>query len=68
MNAEVKINRNEFIFNGEETVNVMEDKMDKMKQMGVVSDKCNCSVYSMATVGTGVLLAIGTIIYSIITM
>lgn len=45
-----------------------ESLMEEMKEMKVVSDKCNCSVFSMATVAGGVLLAIGTVIYSLITM
>ena len=32
----------------------------------LVSDDCNCSVYSMLTVAGGLLLAIGTVIYSLI--
>ena len=36
------------------------------EDMGV-ADGCNCSVYSMATVAGGILLAIGTVIYSVIT-
>lgn len=37
------------------------------KDMGV-AENCNCSVYSMFTVAGGILLAIGTVIYSIIAM
>jgi hypothetical protein len=68
MNAEMKFNRGEFIFDENKTLRAKENIMDEMKQMGVVSEKCNCSVYSMATVASGVLLAIGTIIYSLFTL
>ena len=41
---------------------------DENKEMGIVSDNCSCSVYSMLTVAGGILLAIGTVIYSLIVM
>ena len=67
MNAEMRFTRNEINFFGEERAENM-DNMEKMKELGVVSEKCNCSVYSMATVVGGVLLAIGSVIYSLIIM
>jgi hypothetical protein len=67
MNAEMRFTRNEINFLGEERAENM-DNMEKMKELGIVSEKCNCSVYSMATVACGVLFAIGTVIYSLITM
>lgn len=71
MNAEMKMDRKEFIIEGNQAVNKMKNctnKMDEMKELGLVSEDCNCSVYSMVTVGVGVLLAIGTVIYSLIAM
>ena len=41
---------------------------DQLKEQGIVSENCNCSVYSMITVAGGVLLALGTVIYSLIAM
>ena len=38
------------------------------QELGLVSENCNCSIYSMITVAGGILLAIGTIIYSAIVM
>ena len=38
------------------------------KELGLVSENCNCSIYSMLTVAGGILLAIGTVIYSAIVM
>ena len=68
MNAEMRFNRGEFIIDEKKTIRKQENDMDEMKRLGVVSEKCNCSVYSMATVASGVLLAIGTIIYSLFTL
>ena len=65
MNAEMKFVRREINFNSDKKESVT---MDDLKSMGVVSEKCNCSAYSMVTVAGGILLAIGTVIYSIITM
>ena len=44
------------------------NRRDENKELGLVSENCNCSVYSMFTVAGGILLAIGTVIYSIIAM
>ena len=41
---------------------------DRNQELGLVSENCNCSIYSMLTVAGGILLAIGTIIYSVIVM
>lgn len=41
--------------------------MEENKEMGIVSDKCNCSVFSMATVVLGVLMAIGAVVYAVAT-
>lgn len=38
------------------------------QELGLVSENCNCSIYSMLTVAGGILLAIGTVIYSAIVM
>jgi hypothetical protein len=43
-------------------------KRNALKEQNVVAENCNCSVYSMITVAGGVLLAIGTVIYSLIAM
>ncbi len=64
MNAEMNFTKREIKLMEREKENFM----DEMKKMNVVSDKCNCSVFSLATVGGGVLLAIGTVIYSLIAM
>ena len=65
MNAQMNFSNIGINYLREESVEKM-NGMDKMKEMGVVSEKCNCSGYSMATVAGGVLLAIGTVIYSLI--
>lgn len=67
MNAEIKITEKEMSFFRKDTEKKM-DKMDELKEMGVISDKCNCSVYSMVTVAGGILLAVGTVIFSLIAM
>ena len=41
---------------------------NEMMDMRLMSENCNCSIYSMLTVAGGILLAIGTIIYSAIVM
>ena len=41
---------------------------NKNQELGLVSENCNCSIYSMLTVAGGILLAIGTVIYSAIVM
>lgn len=64
MNAEMNFTKGEINLMGKERGNVM----DEMKEMKVVAENCNCSFYSLATVAGGVLLAIGTVIYSLITM
>lgn len=65
MNAEINFTREQMNFNAQKKESV---RMDDLKEMGIVSDKCNCSVYSMATVAGGILLAVGTVIYSLIAM
>ena len=65
MNAEMNFTRNQINFKAQKKESAT---MDDLKEMGIVSDKCNCSVYSMATVAGGILLAIGTVIYSLIAM
>lgn len=67
MNAEIKITEKKMNFLKKDTV-VKTDKMDELKEMGVISDKCNCSIYSMATVAGGILLAVGAVIFSLIAM
>ena len=47
--------------------NIQIDK-NRNQELGLVSENCNCSVYSMLTVAGGILLAIGTVIYSAIVM
>ena len=47
--------------------NIQLDK-NQNQELGLVSENCNCSIYSMITVAGGILLAIGTIIYSAIVM
>ena len=42
--------------------------VEENKELGLVSEKCNCSVFSMATVVGGVLMAIGAVVYALITM
>lgn len=67
MNAEIRFNTNDIKFSREENAKKMND-MQEMKDMNLVSEKCNCSIYSMITVAGGVLMAIGTVIYSLVTM
>ena len=43
-------------------------KRNELKEQGIVSENCNCSAYSMITVAGGILLAIGTVVYSLIAM
>lgn len=43
-------------------------KRDENKENGIVSEDCNCSVYSMLTIAGGILLAVGTVVYSLIAM
>ena len=67
MNADIRLGTDNIKFSREETMEKMND-MQEMKDMNLVSEKCNCSVYSMVTVAGGVLMAIGTVIYSLIAM
>ena len=57
------INRNE-IASGAEEINV--NGMDEMKEMGVVSDKCNCSGFSLSAIGGAILMFAGILIYTLI--
>lgn len=41
---------------------------EQLKEKGIVSENCNCSVYSMITVVAGVLLAAGAVVYSLFAM
>lgn len=43
-------------------------KENKIKELGLVSENCNCSIYSMISVAGGILLAIGTVVYSFFVM
>ena len=43
-------------------------KANEIKELGLVSENCNCSIYSMLTVAGGILLAIGTVVYSLIAL
>lgn len=43
-------------------------KRNEIKELGLVSENCNCSIYSMITVAGGILLAIGTVVYSFIAL
>ncbi len=67
MNAEMNFKRNQINLACEQS-ECSEDIMSEMQRAGVVSDKCSCSLYSMFAVAGGVLFAIGTVIYSLITM
>ncbi len=75
MNAEMNFTRNGMNFTCDpENFECKSDAhqghagMDELRKMGVLSDKCNCSVYTMLSVAGGVLFAIGTVIYSLIAM
>ncbi len=67
MNAEMNFKRNQIDFASEESESKA-DLMSGMTEAGVVSERCNCSIYSMLAVAGGVLLAIGSVVYSIIAM
>lgn len=41
---------------------------NNIEEQRLVAENCNCSVYSLLTVAGGILLAIGTVIYSVIAM
>ncbi len=71
MNAEMNFNANRISFakgdrEGNECRKASKPTMEEMKQMGVISDKCNCSVFTMISVAGGVLFAIGSVVYSLI--
>lgn len=70
MNAEMKMTEKEMKIFRKDTAEKMKkiDTVEEMKKAGVISEDCRCSVYSMATVAVGTLLAIGTVIFSLITM
>ena len=38
--------------------------MEENKEMGIVSENCNCSIFSMATVVAGALMVIGAVVYA----
>ena len=60
MNAEMNVNRNEI------NMNISFNDEEK-KEMGL-AENCNVSAYSLVTIAVGILLAIGTVIYSVIAM
>ncbi len=42
--------------------------MEENKEMGIVSENCNCSIFSMATAVAGTLMVIGAVVYAIATL
>lgn len=60
MNAEMNVNRNEIDMN-------MSFNDEEKKEMGL-AENCNVSAYSLVTIAAGILLAIGTVVYSVIAM
>ncbi len=68
MNAEMNFKNNHMNFVGSECEikKTSRPTVEDMKEMGVISDKCDCSVFTMISVAGGVLFAIGSIVYSII--
>ena len=42
--------------------------VDETKEQGLVSENCNCSIFTMSTVVCGVLLAVGAVAYALFTM
>ena len=57
MNAEMNFERKTTVGENEEN-----------RELGLVSENCNCSVFTMGTVVCGVLLAIGAVVYALFTM
>ena len=42
--------------------------VDETQEQGLVSENCNCSIFTMSTVVCGVLLAVGAVAYALFTM
>ncbi len=69
MNAEMKFTRNGLDFTHAQITDGQDERrtsMDDLKQMGVVAEDCECSAFTLWTVAGGVLLAIGTVVYALI--
>jgi hypothetical protein len=55
------MNNTESAYKKEETCN-----MDEMKEMGVISEKCNCSGFSLSAIGGAILMFAGILIYTLV--
>ena len=47
--------------------NVRDIRDIRNEEMGIACDKCNCSVYTMASVIGCVLLCVGIVVYALLT-
>ena len=48
------------------TEEIRVNDMDEMKEMGVISEKCNCSGFSLSAIGGAILMFAGILIYALI--
>ncbi len=73
MNAEMKFTENNFNFSrtdrcAKEAGRGHGADMSEMRELGVISEDCSCSVFTMLSVAGGILMAVGTVIYALLTI
>ncbi len=71
MNAEMKFTAKGFDLAhtekcDKENICVHGVSMDEMREMGVISEDCHCSLFTMISVASGILMAVGTVVYSLL--
>ena len=69
MNADLNFDYRAMINTTERTSKTEEIKvndMDEMKEMGVISESCNCSGFSLSAIGGAILMFAGILIYTLI--
>ncbi len=72
MNAEMKFTEKRFDFarteGAEKNAERRNVSMDELREMGVIAEDCHCSLFTMLSVAGGILMAVGTVVYSLIAM
>ncbi len=73
MNAEMKFTAKGFDFARTQKCEQAEVdergvSMDDMREMGVISEDCHCSMFTLISVAAGILMAVGTVVYSLVAM
>ena len=69
MNADLNLDYRRMINTAERDLDTKEieaNDMDDMKEMGIISEKCNCSGFSLSAIGGAILMFAGILIYTLI--